>query len=287
MVCFHPLTGFRAPGGRVTLRRSEGYSDLPVTIACGQCQGCRLERSRQWAVRCMHEMREHDRSSFITLTYSDENLPPDGGLDVAHWQKFAKRVRKALGPFRFFHCGEYGDRTWRPHYHAVVFGHDFRSDRKLVKRSKRGDHEQWTSPELEKLWPHGIHLVGTATFESAAYVARYVMKKQTGANASVYGGRKAPYVTMSRRPGIGSAFIKKYGGEVYRDDFVVVNGKPARPPKYYDGQWELVDPERIDQVKTRRKEKAARRAADNTTERLAVRERLAEAKLKTFKGRDL
>jgi hypothetical protein len=113
------------------------------------------------------------------------------------------------------------------------------------------------------------------------------MKKQTGPNAKVYAGRKPPYVTMSRRPGIGAKYVEKYGEELYRDDKVVVNGKLARPPKYYDGQWELVAPEDMKEIKARRKEKAAKYAAENTPDRLAVRERVMDANLETFKGREL
>lgn len=165
-------------------------------------------------------------------------------------------------------------------------GIDFAADREQVTRSKRGGHAQYTSATLEKLWPHGRHIIGSATFESAAYCARYIMKKQTGPNAQVYQGKRPPYITMSRNPGIGSKYIKKFGAEVYRDDAVIVNGKRARPPRYYDGQWELVDPEGLDQVKARRKEKAAKHAANNTPERLSVRERVLDGKLSTFKGRD-
>ena len=134
MTCYAPLHGYysqeRNPktGKRsVVFSRNSGYDDRRVSVPCGQCIGCRLERSRQWAVRCVHESSLHRFSSFITLTYNDEHLPSDRSLNVEHFQRFMKRLRKHLEPLkiRFFHCGEYGDKFRRPHYHAIVFGYDF------------------------------------------------------------------------------------------------------------------------------------------------------------------
>ena len=74
--------------------KRDGYEDKPQSIACGQCQGCRLERSRQWAVRCLHESKLHADNCFLTLTYSEEHLPRDGSLHIKHVQDFLKRLRK-------------------------------------------------------------------------------------------------------------------------------------------------------------------------------------------------
>lgn len=145
-----------------------------MTVSCGQCIGCRLERSRQWAVRCMHEKQMHDDACFITLTYDDDNLPFGETLVLSDWQKFMKRLVKKNGPIRFYHCGEYGDDTNRPHYHAILFGYR-PDDPELFSTS--GETKLYASPSLRNTWGMGHCTFGDATFETAAYVARYITKK--------------------------------------------------------------------------------------------------------------
>lgn len=232
MPCSFPITGYRRADGSVTFKRSEGYVDRQVTVKCGRCFRCRLEHSRQWAMRIVHEASEHAASSFVTLTYDDRHLPVDGSLDVRHWQLFAKRLRKRVGRFRFYHCGEYGEQNGRPHYHACLFGVDFRGDRRFYKSV--GQNQLFTSELLEDTWGKGFCPIGDVDFESAAYVSGYVTKKLTGDRAEEYGLRKAPYSTMSRRPGIGRSWIERWADQVYPRDEVVVRGRVMRPPKYYD-----------------------------------------------------
>ncbi len=213
----------------------------------------------------------HERNCFLTLTYDQVNLPDDGGLRVEDWQKFAKRVRKRVGPFRFFHCGEYGDENQRPHYHAAVFGLDFSRDRVPLK-SKRG-HTLYESPKLNELWGLGFATVGSLTWQSAAYVARYVMKKATGPLAKErYGDRRPEYVTMSRRPGIGTRWFEQFASDVYPSDEVIHEGKRYRPPRFYDSK---LPPEELEALKVRRRRAAGLRSEDLTPERLRVRERVA------------
>ncbi len=282
MVCFHPLTAYRAPGGQVVFNPKDGWGDRPLELACGQCQGCRLERSRQWAIRCVHEAQTHKQNCFITLTYDDENLPKDGSLCLADWQKFAKRLRRKAGPFRFFHCGEYGDLNFRPHYHACIFGLDFVADRGLWKDD--GKFPLFRSPLLDQTWGLGFATVGALTFKSAAYVARYVMKKVTGeAAAEHYGDLRPEYVTMSRRPGIGSAWFKQFKSDVYPSDEVVHEGKRYRPPRFYDS---LIGADELDEYKVKRRRSVVNRSKELTPARLVVREKCLEASLKVF-ARDI
>lgn len=156
MPCFKPLKAYKAPGG-IAFNSRDGYADLPIQLACGQCLGCRLERKRSWAIRSMHEAQTHEKNCFLTLTYDDAHLPEDHSLDVAHWQRFAKRLRKSHGPFRFIHCGEYGDISLRPHYHALLFGVDFGSDSVPVRTNN--SHPLRVSASLSKLWPYGFHTI--------------------------------------------------------------------------------------------------------------------------------
>ncbi len=284
MACFSPITGYRTPAGKVTFKQKEGYYDKPVTIACGQCTGCRLERSRQWAVRCMHEAQTHSSNSFVTLTYNDENLPPDGGLRLRDWQTFAKRLRKRTGPYRYYHCGEYGDLHGRPHYHALLFGLDF-PDRELYSESR--GNKLYTSELLTQTWGMGLSIIGELTFQSAAYVARYCMKKITGPLADEHyqtvntktgevNQVKPEYTTMSRRPGIGKPWLAKYQSDVFPSDEVIVNGKSTRPPRYYDSQYELSDPTGCALIKEGRRSAGRKHRSNNTYERLRVRETIQE-----------
>lgn len=260
----------------------DGFIDLPVTVACGQCIGCRLERSRQWAIRCVHELQMHERASFITLTYTDANIPSGNTLHHPHFQRFLKRLRKKLYPhkIRYFMCGEYGSKYERPHYHACLYGWDF-PDKELWQTRK--GVQLYRSASLEKLWPFGYSTVGNVTFQSAAYVARYITKKITGPLAQAHYERldettgelfciKPEYTTSSRQPAIGGAWYEKFSTDVYPSDFVVLNGKKMKPPRYYNGLYEITNPDEMLQIKKTRIHKAAKNAADTTPARLADRE---------------
>lgn len=283
------------------MSRSKGFSDLPVKIACGQCSGCRLERSRQWAVRCVHESHLYEDNCFVTLTYDDAHLPDDESLSVRPLQLFMKRLRKANHgkKIRFFACGEYGSRFGRPHFHVCLFNHHF-SDRRMFRKTEHGD-TLCDSDELTELWsvdgePLGFASVGELTWNSAAYVARYIMDKKNGPMADTwyehvtrYGEvveRKPEFVVMSRRPGIGKAWYDKYGKEVFRGDFVVMNGKKFRPPRYYDKCYEVEYPSDVERLKRKRVRSARKHKDNNTPERLRVRERVHNARVKRLE-RDL
>lgn len=296
MPCYHPITGYRSrtlneSGKRsIVFKATDGFIDLPVTIPCGRCIGCKLERSRQWAIRCMHEASLHEDNSFITLTYNNKYLPADGSLNKKHFQDFIKRLRKSLPEkkIRYFHCGEYGPENWRPHYHACLFGHDF-----VPKTHWQTNNNQklYISPELQKLWHYGFSSIGTVTFDSAAYVARYIMKKITGDKAQKHYEHVdtetgevtqllPEYTTMSRNPGIGRGWYDKYKSEVYPSDFIVIRGVKMKPPKFYEKMYELEEEDDHLDLKKNRTTLARRRAGDNTTARLRTREDVKRAQLK-------
>lgn len=169
---------------RFVSRSKKGVQDS-LELPCGQCIGCRLERSRQWAMRCMHEASLYDQNSFITLTYDDSNIPNGGSLNYDDFQRFMKRLRKYAGVrLRFYMGGEYGEQLSRPHYHACIFGYDF-PDKIYYKKTSSGERIH-TSKILQKLWPYGLSSVGNVTFESAAYIARYCVQKVTGQAADAH-----------------------------------------------------------------------------------------------------
>lgn len=290
MPCFGPLTAFYSkevgPSGKrgIVFDLKMAHSPTPIKLPCGQCVGCRLERSRQWAMRCLHEKKLHRHNCFVTLTYDDGHLPEGGTLVKRDLQLFMKKLRFKRGPgVRFYACGEYGDVSARPHYHALLFNCDF-FDRKVFAR-RNSKHPVYTSKELDALWGNGLSVIGDITFDSAAYVARYVLKKVTGNVASEHYSyidvdgcvheRLPEFTVMSRRPGIGTGWYDRFGRETYDHDSVIINGRPVRPPRFYDTRFQLTAPDRFEYLKKRRRAKARLLRADNTSRRRRVKEVLA------------
>ncbi len=237
-----------------------------VQVGCGQCIGCRLDYSRKWAVRMMLERMYHPRSYFITLTYDEDNLPtvpypdPDTGeikdmptLVKTDIQKFLKRLRKHFDfPMRYYLCGEYGSKSARPHYHLILFMDGDFPLGDLVYLQHEREYNYYVSGTLQKLWPFGHNIVGECTFQSCAYVSRYVTKKRNKDNADVYEqyGIEPEFVTMSRRPGIASQFCDDHiEGHVYLPD-----GNVAPIPRYFDSRLELFDPDRYEEISDDRRE---------------------------------
>ena len=295
MACFKPLTAWKTESGEVVWSE-RGAISRELTLPCGQCVGCRLERSRQWAVRVMHESQMHLGNSFVTLTYDDDHVPSDGSLNYRHYQLFMKRLRKKIGPVRFYMAGEYGEKFGRPHYHACLFGAYF-GDRQLFKRMGSGC-DIYTSELLSSVWTDGFASVGELTFESAAYVARYCMKKVTGDKADEH-YRRTDFITgesysiepefnrMSLRPGIGASWLDKYKTDVYPHDHVISNGFPAKPPRYFDQRLAVIDPDTSEFMElVRYRKKMASCSLDQSRDRLEVREKVARARL-NFKQRNL
>lgn len=292
MACYSPIDAYRKIGGGITFDKKES-AGVEQQLPCGQCIGCRLQRSSQWATRIVHEASLHDQNCFVTLTYDNHNLPPDGQINVEHFQKFMKRLRfNTKKKIRYYHCGEYGEKFSRPHYHACLFGIDFLEDRELIKETKGS--KLYKSETLQKCWKKGFCSIGNLTYESAAYVARYIMKKQNGDNAIHHYVDKETgecltkeYTTMSRRPGIGSDWFDKHHKDIFPQDHVVIkNGLKYRevsPPKYYASKYEVTHPEEWEQIKKTRKQKQKKGAKDNTQERLIARHKVRIANAKQLK----
>lgn len=237
-----------------------------IRIPCGRCIGCRLEYSRQWAMRCYHESMVWKQNCFITLTYNPDHLPSDGSIHRSHLQKFVKRLRKKIWPkgVRYYGSGEYGPGLGRPHYHMCLFGYDF-EDKKIHeygkgslpgKNNRSGEFDVYWSPTLEKIWGQGFCTVGEMTFESAAYCARYVTKKINGPlEKEHYKGLTPEFSLMSQKPGLGEPFLNRYYNEVYPKDFVVINGKKYKPCRFYDKYLMKRDFKLWEEIKERRKNK--------------------------------
>lgn len=253
----------------------------------------------------MHEAQMHEKNCFITLTYDEEHLPKDASVDVEVWKKFAKRLRKSCGKFRFIHVGEYGEEGNRPHYHALIFGLNFDEDRAIWKEDELTGRRYYRSPKLAKLWPMGLHDIQDLSKEAANYVCQYAVKKIYGTSLESEELREKRYSrvdpktgeywtvaeetwSMSRDPGIGADWFKKYGmTDVFPCDNVVVNGKENRPPKYYTELLKKTDSVLHETIKEKRRAKAKERAEHNTPERRASREIITRARLKVKAARKL
>ena len=231
----------------------------------------------------------HDDCQFITLTYNDEHLPYDGSLTKPHFQKFMKRYRKNVStPIRYFMAGEYGPSVGaRPHYHACIFGHDF-SDKEIFSECE-GIYTYY-SPALEELWGMGFATTSELTLESAAYVARYCLKKVNGEQKDAHYERVCPitgeirqvepeYATMSRKPGLALDWYKKYHTDIFPYDTTIYKGKRIKTPRYYENLLRSTDEPLFDQIKATRKANALAHADDNTPARLLVKETVKLASL--------
>lgn len=279
-----------------------------MDVPCGRCIGCRLEKSRKWAMRCVMEAQQHKDNCFLTLTYAPEFLPADGSLVKRDLQLFIKRLRKAFSgvKIRYFACGEYGEKFARPHYHLILFGFcplDYRSKKctrvssalscllspsdslrppAILLNQSLDDDSNLTvtySRSIESIWGLGHVAVGDMTFESAAYVARYCLKKITGDDADEhYQGRQPEFIVMSRKPGIAADWFDKFSGDVYPGDKCFARGVLCKPPRYFDKLLEKLDPLLYTEIKEARKQYAKKHSLD--FERLEAAEELAQIKMK-------
>ena len=290
MPCYTPIDAYeitakneQKPNGKknIVFKRPQHTTYNEMQVPCGQCIGCRLLRSVMWASRIMHELQcpglpeiEPHTGCFITLTYDEENLPNDHSLDKTEFQRFLKRFRKAIYPnkIRYFMCGEYGDNSWRPHYHAIIFGYDFTTGikyngnwyerRQQIQISEVGN-PYYISKFLTHLWGKSKNdpIIAPITWESAAYVARYCTKKVTGDKADQHYNRQIidwneftgeiyelrevdlepEYATMSRKPGIGKRWYEQFKSDCYPSNFLIQDGHKTPIPKYYDKLLEMED----------------------------------------------
>lgn len=301
MACYHPNLASYTPGlnGKKenvkflgSLEKFSGYTDSQlrfkfgnnlIELPCGQCIGCRLEYSRQWATRCILEASNYEYNYFVTLTYDDESLyrnclrrsytvDDDTGeilsdiesisLNPDNLTKFMKDLRRHFEytygetGIRFFACGEYGSKRGRPHFHILLFNCNLRN---LEFFGTRNGQNYFESDDIYKVWKNGLAIVGEVTFDSAAYVSRYIMKKQTGKNKSFYDdqGILPEFTRMSRMPGLARSYYDENKDKIYSLDSLVISsgyGKvlEVKPPKYYDRIFDIDNPEILSIIKEKR-----------------------------------
>ncbi|WNK12809.1 MAG: replication initiator protein [Microvirus sp.] len=306
MPCYKPLTAYQCGDGAIVFTDNLKRHDVrkEIQLPCGQCIGCRLERSRVWAARCMHEAQMHEENAFITLTYNEENLP-SRSLQHREWQLFVKRLRKSLLPARraglpatsspllgkkisYYMAGEYGAIHRRPHFHACIFG--WSPNDKIYWRTTGSKSRLYTSLQLENLWRKGFTSVGDVNFESAAYIARYIIDKKTGPGAWKYyehiddatgeiTNLLPEYNKMSLRPAIGKNWLDTYSNDAYPNGEILIRKRKTKTPKYYDKLYKKWEPELYEEMKMRREIQALEYRKDNTPERLKAKETVKAAQI--------
>lgn len=271
-------------------------------VPCGKCVGCKLDRARAWSIRISHEAQLYDTNWFATLTYREDAVPKSLSLEYPHFQRFMKRLRKNVGgeregpeggrPLRFFCAGEYGGRTGRPHFHAILFNC-------RVGDERPWDNGQYWSAKLEDIWSYGHVVLDAVTAASAAYVAGYTQKKVYGRTAAYEDvvdlqtgeltSRRPEFAVMSLKPGIGAWWYQRYGADVFPVDHAVDHGgKRWKVPRYYwDKYRDEAEPSVVEAIETARFLRAMDRKSESTPERRAVREEVAQARVDFFQERGL
>lgn len=222
-------------------------------IPCGHCLGCLEDRAKDWTVRNLMELKTSDNAIFLTLTYDEAHLPLNHGLPTLRkidLSAFMKRLRKHFQPFklRFFACGEYGTKTFRPHYHLIVYGYPSYWNR-------------WAETEiLSDIWKNGNVYLGSVTAQSIAYVSRYVVKKQGNSSVLNTKYQEKEFVDMSRMPGIGAEWIKAHLSDIaVNDEVPFLNHGVVRfvkPPRYFDKKLKDIDPNLFQPLADKRVSKA-------------------------------
>lgn len=296
MTCYHPLDAAWKPGsGKPAIIYKNGQRPKKLApdyealqLPCGKCIGCRLDKTSAWAMRMMHEAQMHDDNCFITLTYETE--PHDGSLNKKHFQDFIKRLRKKIWPqkLRYYQCGEYGEKLRRPHYHAILFGYDFQ-DKEIL--SNKNGCRLYTSQMLAETWGLGFVTLSEVTFDTCAYVARYVTKKITGSLAQDHYLRfdeygtpywlEPEYSTQSLKPGIGHTWYEKYKTDVFPRDETPIPGRGVfkKVPRYYDKLLKASDKITHDEVTRLREKFREAHGQEYLPGRLESKEKVALAKM--------
>lgn len=297
MRCTSPLTvGFQSDG-KTLCWSPKNYSKeyAPFQLPCGKCIACRLEKARQTAIRCVHEAKMYEQNTFVTLTYSDENLKSER-LCYPDFQKFIKRLRSHIYESHkgllvkkedyenikigVLVTGEYGDKKKRPHWHAIIFNYDW-PDKIQVGKTELGD-PVFNSKILESLWPYGRCESGTVTFKSASYVARYATKK-------LYHGKDGthdfePISKRSSKNAIGKRFIEKFWPDVFTHGYIVLDdGTQCGIPRYYEDWLKKHKPEEWLRYITKIKTKIIKEATDKE-KKTSLEEKKINLKRQGLKG---
>lgn len=266
------------------------YQENVVAIPCGKCVGCRIDKANDWATRATIEAMQYKDNCFLTLTYNNENLPKNRTLVKRDLQLFWKRLRKTGAKIRYIACGEYGPKTLRPHYHAIIFNYFPKDATTFGKNYKEDDLK--TSKTISNLWGKGFVVVARANYKTAAYVARYCVKKAYGIEMKVKHNREPEFIIASKKPAIGTNAltntalwekIRRNNGLLLKIDGKVITKKI---PSITRKKWrELYDREDYyNWTETRaRAQKECARTRDTSDNYYRFQKKLAEILQKKYK----
>lgn len=276
MPCYHPITAWRSLEKNISGKRplvfdeNKGLPFSKLQVPCGRCIGCRLDRSASSAVRGYHELMTCGEQNcfFLTLTYDNEHLPINNSICTRDLQLFWKRLRKSTGAkFKYIACAEYGAKFSRPHYHACVFGFRLPDEdfaKPPVAPASHSGFPNFQSDVVRKCWPLGLHVINNVSFNSVAYVARYILKKTLGDGESGYIDEDGVYREKEKSywsAGIGLRYFEKYWSDFYslgacqveKTNRLGESVKKSFPiPRYYDKKLEERDPAFFASVKEHR-----------------------------------
>lgn len=292
MSCVHPLSAWRNTFCDLrTRKRAAPFFTKPPAIAiklgtvafsplpCGRCICCRIDQSRQWALRGVCELAMHERACFITLTYNNSSLPHDGSVNRFHYQEFVRALRRRGYKFKYMFCGEYGARLGRPHYHAIIFGEDFKTGSVPAPVAQSADYPLYMNDKVTDLWAKGHVVIGSVSFASIQYVAKYVTKKITGEMArDHYKGKLPEFMQPSLKPAIGAVWFDKFESDVYPHDEFIFEGKRLRPPRYFQKRYAKKYPDKALDLSVKRENVAMLRNHLNDPMKLAARKAITLAR---------
>ena len=256
-------------------------------IPCKNCIGCRLDYSREWANRGYLESKCWDQNWFVTLTYDEDSIPYSeeitdsqgitytDSIDEMPWQgtiqpddmtRFMKNLRKIFERkkketnIRFMGCGEYGENTRRPHYHLILFNCNLPKETFYDPHVTWNKDTVWKNTWIERAWGKGMVQIGECNWNSIAYVARYITKKINGNESEEFyamQGEEKEFFRASNQPGIGGIYYENNKEKIYKNDKILIQNLKGvhwiKPPEYFDRLYEKEYPEKMQEIKEKRK----------------------------------
>jgi len=270
MICLNPLTAYENPEKGRPIFGWAGFSQglREIKLPCQKCASCVHNYYSFWATRGYYELLNWSQNWFVTFTYNDKHLPKNRSLSKKEFQKFIKTLKKNFGsskenPVRQIYCGEYGEKTKRPHYHAIFF--NLNLDDLVEKRLSDQGHLCYTSETLTKLWGKGDVEISEATPATIAYLFKYILKKKSRKEKQkplsiehdgITYDVEHEFIEASRNPGIGAHLRQS---QSIRKGFLSLDGKIKALPKYFLEYLKTTDPRYYEELKNQRHDHAVSR----------------------------
>lgn len=292
MPCLNPkIAKYRDGGWKFTPERFMSTKALfrdpknELLLPCKKCIECAIARNRDWATRICAEASLYENNRFVTLTYDNAHLPEGANIKIEDVQKFMKRLRKRYHDIdiRSFGCAEYGDRGGRPHYHIMLFNIAFEDEVPGPMRTSfdGAKYRCQNSEILSDLWGNGYTEIGTVTFASAAYVAKYTRKKLIeGVKEREDGRERERTIAVSNRPGIGHGYLELHFEQTFGLDQIPLTNKVTPVPEYFMRKIKEKSEWAYKVIKDRRRENRKELTPEKLQNKLNRRKTFLEERLK-------